>query len=140
MYACDLYFIVTNNVLHTRPGEMVVEKYDLKGSSVYRYERYILIMFTSAVQSTLHSSLVSKCIFGLCSWHTYCICAVELCSSSKPLSTCYCYYYNYSNMSPPRNGERVRCKACSAMFTYNSKTHVDRDRERCVGLGYIGSV
>eukprot|EP00602_Paraphysomonas_sp_CaronLab_P007183 CAMPEP_0185034010 /NCGR_PEP_ID=MMETSP1103-20130426/23489_1 /TAXON_ID=36769 /ORGANISM="Paraphysomonas bandaiensis, Strain Caron Lab Isolate" /LENGTH=611 /DNA_ID=CAMNT_0027570487 /DNA_START=831 /DNA_END=2666 /DNA_ORIENTATION=- len=68
MYACDLYFIVTNNVLQTKNGELISEKYDLKGSSVYR------------------------------------------------------------NMKPPKNGERVRCKACGTMFTYNSKSHVLKDK------------
>ena len=36
MYACDLYFIVTNNILKTQNNEVISEKYDLKGSSVYR--------------------------------------------------------------------------------------------------------
>lgn len=71
MHACDLYFIVTNNVLHTQLDEVIVEKYDLKGSSVNR------------------------------------------------------------NVKPPKHGERVRCKACGEVFTFNSKSHVDRDR-RCV--------
>jgi hypothetical protein len=39
MYACDLYFIVTNNILQTQSSEYISEKYDLKGSSVYRNMR-----------------------------------------------------------------------------------------------------
>ena len=36
-YSTDLYFIVTNNVLLTRPSESIQEKFDLKGSSVHRH-------------------------------------------------------------------------------------------------------
>lgn len=36
MYSCNLYFIVTNNIFYTQHGETISEKYDLKGSSVYR--------------------------------------------------------------------------------------------------------
>lgn len=37
MYACDLYFIVTNNVKYTWPGETISDVYDLKGSSINRF-------------------------------------------------------------------------------------------------------
>jgi hypothetical protein len=33
----DLYFIVTNNVKYTIPGENITDVYDLKGSSINRY-------------------------------------------------------------------------------------------------------
>jgi hypothetical protein len=35
MYACNLYLIVCNNIFHTK-GAIINEKYDLKGSSIYR--------------------------------------------------------------------------------------------------------
>lgn len=33
----DLYFIVTNNVKYTIPGETITDVYDLKGSSINRF-------------------------------------------------------------------------------------------------------
>ncbi len=70
MYACDLYFIVTNNVLKTRGNEVISEKYDLKGSSIYR------------------------------------------------------------NMTPPKSGQRLRCKGCGQWFIYSARSHLSTRNKR----------